>query len=191
MKLLAPTLGLALAAGPVLAGNPVPVAPEPAPIAPAPVATNTGGDWTGGYVGLQFGNASVEADGGNDGDDLIYGAHIGYDYDFGTFVLGGELEYDAGPVDIGAADVDSVTRLKLRAGYDLGSTLLYLTAGPAQVDTSLGDGDGWFGGIGFAYQVTPSWTVGAEYLMHEFDDIGGTGIDADADTISLRASFRF
>jgi len=191
MRLLAPTFALAVVAGPALAGNPVPAAPEPAPMAPPPVVSMAGGDWTGPYAGLQVGNASVEADGGNDGDDIIYGLHLGYDYDLGNFVLGGELEYDTGPVDIGAADVDSVTRLKLRAGYDAGNTLVYLTAGPARVDTSLGDGDGWFAGLGLAYRVTDNWTVGGEYLVHEFDDIGGTGIDADADTISLRASFRF
>ncbi|MEO0633037.1 MAG: porin family protein, partial [Pseudomonadota bacterium] len=85
----------------------------------------------------------------------------------------------------------SVARLKLRAGYDFGLVLGYLTAGVAEVDTTLGDEGGDFYGIGFAYQINDQYLIGAEVLEHSFDNIGGSGVNADATTFTLRGSFRF
>lgn len=162
----------------------------PQPIILAPVAL--GGDWTGAYGGLNLGYADVDGTGAIDGDDMTYGLHLGYDYDFGRFVAGGEIEYDKADIDLnGAATVDSVARLKLRGGYDLGRTLIYATAGIAKLDTSIGNDTGEFFGLGVAYKVTESFTLGGEVLEHRFDDIGNSGVDADATTFNLRGSFRF
>ena len=151
-----------------------------------------GGEWTGFYSGLQFGQLDVDGTGAADGDDISYGLHAGYDYDFGRFVLGGELEYDFADIDLGgAATVDSVLWLKVRGRYDLGRTLVYATAGMARVDTSLGSENGEFVGLGVAYQLTDQFVVGGEVLAHQFDDINGSGVDADATSINLRGSFRF
>ena len=191
-KLMATSAAALLIAMPVLAGGLQPVVSEPVvETAPAPVATY-GGDWTGGYAGLGFGNLDVDGTGAADGDDIAYGAHIGYDYDFGQFVLGGEIEYDATDINLGgAATVDSVARLKLRGGYDMGRTMVYLTGGVAEVDTSIGSDTGGFGGIGLAYQVNDRFYVGGEILGHKFENIGGTGVDADATSVSLRGGVRF
>lgn len=187
----ATVLSTALIGSTALAGSleePI-VEPVAAPVfEPAPVGT----DWTGAYGGLNLGYGDVDGSGTADGDDMTYGLHVGYDYDFGRYVLGGELEYDKADIDLnGAANTDSVTRLKLRGGYDLGRTLIYATAGAARLQTSIGDDTGEFFGVGMAYQVTDSFTVGGELLEHRFDDIGGTGVDADATTFNLRGSFRF
>ncbi|MEX0308870.1 MAG: outer membrane protein [Tateyamaria sp.] len=193
MRILAIGLAAALAS-PSFAGGLQPAEPDPiAPAAPLPPPpTPVSGEWTGGYAGLQLGYGDVDATGTADGDDILYGAHIGYRYDFGTFVLGGELDYDFADIDLnGAADVDSVARLKLQAGYDFGRTLGYFTAGVADLDTSIGSETGEFYGIGVAYQVNERYTVGAELLEHSFDDIGGTGIEADATTLTVRGSIQF
>ena len=151
-----------------------------------------GGDWTGAYAGIQLGYGDVDGTGSADGEDVLYGIHAGYDYDFGQFVLGGEIDYDFGDIDLdGAATVDSVGRFKIRGGYDFGKTLAYVTAGVAQVDTSLGDENGEFYGVGFSYRVTDQYTIGAEILDHSFDDIDGSGVDADATTFTIRGSLRF
>ncbi len=179
---------------PALAGTlDAPAADPLPPTAPAPVAVQSfGGDWTGAYAGVQLGYGDVNGTGAADGEDILGGVHVGYDYDFGTFVLGGELDYDFADIDLnGAATVDSVARLKLKAGYDFGRTLGYFTAGVADVDTSLGSETGEFYGIGAAYQINDSYTVGAELLEHNFDDINGTGVDADATTLTVRGSIRF
>lgn len=159
----------------------------PAP-PPAPVS-----DWTGFYTGIQLGYADISGDGGIDGSDNSYGFHAGYDYDFGNYVIGAELDYDQMDVDVGGgASVDSVARLKVKGGYDLGNTLIYATAGAARADTSVGDETGPFVGLGVTYKVTEQYTVGAELLEHRFDDLGGVaGNDVDATTLTVRGSFRF
>ncbi len=167
--------------------------------APAPVFT--GGDWTGFYTGAQLGYGDIDGtsnDGNNTNDDLvdgdggIYGLHAGYDYDFGRYVLGAEVDYDQANIDLAnGVEVDSIARLKAKVGYDLGRTMVYATGGAARVDTSVGDETGPFLGLGVAYQVTDNFTLGGEVLGHKFDDIGGTGVEADATTATIRGSFRF
>ena len=173
---------------------------EPVMTAPVP-APNLGGDWTGFYTGLQLGYADAETDGGVadlDGDNGSYGFHAGYNYDFGRFVLGGELDYDKTDIDLDNAagttigTVDSVARAKIKGGYDLGNTLVYATGGYARADTSMGDEDGSFYGIGMDYKITEQYSVGAELLEHKFDDVGGvSGADADVTTFNVRGSYRF
>lgn len=162
-------------------------------ISPAPVVVS--GDWTGFYTGLQFGYGDVDSDtGALDGDDTLYGFHAGYDYDFGDYVVGAELDYDQADIDLGggSADLDSVARLKFKGGYDLGNTLIYATAGAARADTSVGTETGPFIGLGVNYKVTDRYTVGAELLEHRFTDVGGTpGNDLDATTFTIRGGVRF
>lgn len=180
--------------GAAFAGNLAePVVEEPV-YTPAPAQVPVSSDWTGFYTGLQLGYADVDGPGVLDGDNGTYGFHAGYDYDFGNYVIGGELDYDKTDVDLngGAANVDSVARLKFKGGYDLGSTLIYATAGAARADTSVGDETGPFAGVGATYKITDSYTVGAELLHHKFDDLGGVaGADADATTFTVRGSMRF
>lgn len=185
---------IALAGVPALAGSmDAPAADPVAPTAPpAPAIVSYGDDWTGGYAGIQLGYGDVNGTGAADGDGELYGVHLGYDYDFGTFVLGGEIDYDDANIDLnGAADVDSVARLKLKAGYDFGPTLAYFTAGVAEVDTSLGSESGGFYGIGATYKIDERYTVGAELLEHDFNNVAGSGVDADATTLTVRGSVRF
>ncbi|ASP22177.1 outer membrane protein beta-barrel domain protein [Antarctobacter heliothermus] len=180
-----------LGAAPVLAGSlddtPVEVVPA-APIVPvAPI----GVDWTGLYGGLSLGNMNAQG-AGTSNNGTIFGLHTGYDYDFGKVVVGGEFEYQAGDdYDLGGVDVDNVMRLKGRVGYEMGQSLLYGTAGVARIDTALGDATGPVGGVGLEYRVNDRVSIGGEALAHSFDDVGGSGVDVDAQTFSLRASFRF
>ncbi|EBA11738.1 outer membrane protein [Roseobacter sp. CCS2] len=189
---------VALAAGMVSAGGmsePV-AAPAPVVVAPAPVAV--GSDWTGFYAGAQLGYGVVEADAlSDDGEDLTYGAHAGYLYDFGSWVLGGELDLDGTEISQDGIDVDTVTRAKLRLGYDAGDFLPYITGGVAQLRTSSdddtfdGDDTGGFAGLGLEYRVSPTIRVGGEVLQHQFEDYNGSGEDIDARTIAARVSFQF
>ncbi|WP_373029619.1 outer membrane protein [Sulfitobacter sp.] len=180
-------------AGSVFAGSLSEPVIEPVMMEPVPVI-NTGGDWTGFYTGLQLGYGDADGPGVLDGDNGLYGFHAGYDYDFGQFVLGGELDYDQTNIDLngGAATIDSVARAKIKGGYDFGNTLVYATGGYALADTSGGDEDGAFYGIGMSYKVSERYTVGAELLEHRFKDIGGVvGDDLDVTTFTLRGSYRF
>ncbi len=188
-------LGAALLAAPAFAGGLTEPIPEPV-IEAAPPPINTGGEWTGGHVGagLSYGDLSAGTDGGN---GVLYGVRAGYDYDFGKFVVGAGLDYDAANVDLdsGAGSLDSVTRLRIRGGVDLGQTLVYATAGAARAEATLGgtsvSDDGYFGGIGADYMLNDRWTVGGEVLVHKFDNFGGSGTDIDATTAGVNVGFRF
>jgi predicted porin len=196
LTLTAAALSLTAFTGTAYAGSladPVIDTPVAAPV-PAPAPVYSGGDWTGFYTGLQLGYGDVDGPGALDGDNGLYGFHAGYNYDFGRFVMGGELDYDQTDIDLGggAASVDSVARAKLKGGYDFGRTLGYVTAGVARADTSVGDETGPFAGLGMTYQVNERFDVGAEALYHQFDDLGGVaGADVDATTITLRGSYKF
>lgn len=159
------------------------------PVTADPVSI--GGDWTGAYGGLSYGGLTAETDDFDDSEG-VYGVYGGYDYDFGQFVLGGELDYQTGDgIELGGIEVDDIFRAKVRGGYDLGRTLIYGTVGAAQMSTDIGDDTGLVGGLGVEYKVTDQFTVGGEYLAHQFDDFDDTGVDISADTLSLRGSFRF
>lgn len=186
--------GAAMAAGPVAAP-----APEPAPIvvAPAPLY-----NWTGFSAGAQLGYGEIETEGPDlEGDDALYGLRAYYDYDFGTFVVGGGIQYDFADIDLeeGAvsANVEGVLRVGARAGFDSNRNWYYGTAGFAQAygdddaDTEIGDSSGYFVGLGYEVFITENITAGAEVLYHEFDDFDVDDLEAEATTVSLSVNYRF
>jgi opacity protein-like surface antigen len=155
-------------------------------------------DWTGVYLGGQLGYGDLSTSGAAsvEGDDALGGLHVGYNFDLGSYVLGAELDYDVADIDLGGAGtLDSVARLKLRGGYDVGPTLIYGTAGLAMAEATLGgvnqSGDGYFLGLGASYDLGNNFVLGGEFLNHQFDDFDNTGIDIDANTIAARVSFKF
>ena len=203
MKHLSQTLIASLmavgAASAAQAGGPVTVAPEPMIAAPAP-APAPGTDWSGFYAGGQLGYGDGEASGAasGDGDGFLGGLHGGYNWDLGSYVLGAELSWDATNIeeDGGAGEVDSIARLKLRAGADLGQNLLYATAGPSWMHASTDGGGnyddtGWFLGAGIEHAWRENMTVGGEILYDRFDDFDKTGVDVELLSIQARVSFRF
>lgn len=186
-----------LAATPALAGNiapaPVEAAPAPVFVAPAPIYS-----WSGAYIGAQASYADAETDDGvltDDGDGGLYGLRAGYDYDFGSFVLGGLVSYDYGSVefDNSGAELENLLRVGARAGLNLGRSLAYASAGYAQAETDvLGDADGYFVGLGYERFLTEKVTFGGEVIYHDFDDLdGAVSTDAKATTVGLNLNYRF
>ncbi|MGL6209108.1 MAG: outer membrane protein [Paracoccaceae bacterium] len=180
------------------AGGPIVPPEEPVVVAPIPVETRPDGDWTGFYGGGQLGYGRVFSGGaGLDGEDVLGGIHVGYRWDLGQAVLGTELDYNIADISLGVGDtsLDSVARLKLLAGADLGRTLVYASAGAAQADATLAGAsasdDGYFVGVGVDYSLTENWTVGGELLEHRFDNFDGTGVDLKATTLQAKVAFRF
>lgn len=197
--LVASTLALPLAL-PALAGGPVEPVPEPM-VTPAPMPVMApSGDWGGFYGGAQLGYGDVDSNGaGADGNGMIGGVHAGYRWDLGQTVLGVEGDYDTANIDLGAGgvsgSVDSVARLKLMAGADLGSNLVYATAGGAWADGTIGGVDGsdngYFYGIGLEHALNDSWSVAGEVLQHKFEDFDNSGVDVDATSFTARVNYRF
>lgn len=188
-----------LLGAPAFAGGLGNVAPEPDVVAyDAPVQTTTDGDWAGGYVGAQLGYGDIKSGGaGLDGNGAIGGVFAGYRADFGKFVAGAELNYDASNIDLGngTGTLDNVTRLKLIGGADLGSALLYGTVGAAYAEASVGAAtlkdNGYFVGAGVDYKLNDSWSVGGEYLAHRFNDFDNSGVDLKVNTVEAKVSYRF
>lgn len=149
-------------------------------------------DWTGFYVGGQFGAVFGDADISGDDESVIGGVTLGYDYDFGRWVLGGALDYDFTDFDIApGSSVEEIFRLKVRGGPKIGRGLLYGAGGYANADSdNSGDEDGWFLGGGYEYMVNDRFSVGGEVLYHEFDGFAGTN-DVEATSVQVRATFRF
>jgi opacity protein-like surface antigen len=197
MKSIAALFAAALVAGPALAGGPTTVEPEPVIATPAP-AVQPSTDWSGFYAGGQLGYGDVDSNGaGLDGNGWLGGIHGGYRWDFGQFVFGTELDYDAVDISLGGdtGSLDDVTRLKLVGGADLGNSLLYGTTGVAYATADVGpqslSDDGWFYGAGMTFAINDQWTVGGELLQHTFNNFDGSGVDIDALTATARIGFRF
>ncbi|MBC7181628.1 MAG: porin family protein, partial [Roseovarius sp.] len=93
-------------------------------------------NWTGFYLGGQLGFGSVDSDLSGNDEDVIGGFTLGYDHDFGRWVLGGALDYDFADITAGpGTSVEEIFRVKLRAGPKIGNGLLYSAAGWANADT--------------------------------------------------------
>lgn len=193
MKLIPAAAVAALVGGAAHAGGyvaPV-VEPSPAPVV-TPVAVPVS-DWSGFYTGLQYGQGDADAEigGASVSDDFdAYGVHVGYNRDFGQFVLGGELDYNR--IDLDAGGDADLGRLRARAGYDLGRFMPYASLGAAHVDADDLSETAVTYGLGLDFKVTERFVVGAEYTRQDFDDVADIdGLDLDTDMIQLRASIRF
>lgn len=189
------------AASVALAGTVALVAPaaaQEAVFTEQAVSTMGMGDWTGLYGGLSLGYGDVTGSValGDDINGTTYGIFVGYQRQFDSIVVGGELEWSTTEwtdETIGL-DADSVARAKVRLGYDAGSFLPYAVIGVANLSTSGAvddDDNGWFYGAGVDYSMGNGLVLGAEVLQHEFDDFADTGIDVSATTLTARVAYRF
>jgi outer membrane immunogenic protein len=171
----------------------------------ASVQAQDGGQWGGAYGGLTFSKTSgdmIYDDGGvYDLDGQSTGALLGYNYSSGTWVFGAELAYSKGRIEeVGNTNFgfESALDLKARAGYEIGSALVYATVGRTVTQWDEGglsfDGNGLLYGVGIDYLVSPSFFIGAEYVARDvtsdWNAIGST-LDANMNTLSLRAGIKF
>lgn len=123
---------------------------------PAEVPLRTPQSWAGWYLG---GNLGGIVAGDNDGD-LTGGGHLGYNWQEGSFVFGGEG-------DLSFADnPDTYGSIRARAGIGGGAWLLYGTAGVAIDD----DDEGLVAGGGLEYKVADDTSIGVEALNYDLDD---------------------
>lgn len=186
--------------------------PEIVPIEPVvivPVAPFWAGGYVGGQIGYGYGDFDIGGDIGDlDSDSLIGGVMAGYLWEVApSWYLGPEFQYDwadditiTDPDTGGSLSLDSLARLKLIVGYEVGNGLIFGSAGVAYADFgSFGDVlDGLDGdetnytlGIGYDYRVGDNWTVGGEYQYMHFNNVGDAGEDVDVNGLYFRAAYRF
>lgn len=171
-----------------VAGSPASAPVDPVIVQPV-VPVQRDADWTGFYFGSSLGAGNWDL-GAASGDGRTESAFMGYDYDFGDYVVGGEVQYSGhNKVGLGADRLRSTTKAKLRLGYDAGSVLVYGTAGYGYADTSAGGTGGYVAGVGIDYKMHNNIAVGAEYLYHDLGSVGGNTLKGSS--LEARISYRF
>jgi len=132
-------------------------------------------------------------------------AFIGFNVDYGVVVYGLELATTAlgttSSTALAPNDVDnlaSLTDIQARLGYEMGSALIYATAG-----TSVGSFEyttdpaatvwGASYGVGVDFLVTPTYFVGIEYLSRSMSGVVAAPdeVNVNVDSLSIRAGMLF
>jgi outer membrane immunogenic protein len=193
---LGPIVALCMFAAPALADG----YSRPAPAYGAPVVQQGLPSWSGFYLGAGVGAGAVVHDVtigvaglGNVSNDGIGGqgifgtALVGYDHQFGTFVLGVFADYDFSGIssDFSAFGLSSAS-LDHKRSWAVGarfgflsspSTLWYGTAGYTQADFDasstvgsfdLGTFSGYFLGAGVEGKLGGGWSLRGEYRFSQF-----------------------
>ena len=189
-RILALPLALALSTTSAYAGSLEPAWMEPEVTAPVkPVRFN---DWTGFYGGVELGYTHIDAAGSGTGDGISGGVFLGYDHDYGDWVLGVGADYDVVDIRLGRTEVESIWRLRLRGGYKVGDGLIYGVGGYFSADTDIFGSDGsYFVGAGYDHMITDRFSLGAEVLYHDIERFGPTITDLGITTVQVRGAFRF
>jgi outer membrane immunogenic protein len=172
-----------LAAGLAAAGSADAADLRPAPY--APIAQSGLYNWSGAYAGLNLGyewgkvtNSAVNPSG------LAGGGQVGYNWQSGQFVFGGETDLQLSGADDTFAPFKFSNpwfgTLRGRAGVAFNNVLLYATLGLAYGDLKAQTAGldetrtelGWTGGVGLEYGFAPNWSARVEYL---YLDLGSRG----------------
>lgn len=177
--LLAPLL----LASPVLAADPIRIAPTLT--TPAPVHDN----WTGFYAGVNAGfgwgasdmtlaGAPIPTLNGING--ILGGAQVGYNIQLGTIVLGAEADIQAAhlarPLRAQTVTMQYFGTMRARLGVDLEGFMPYVTGGIAaaggHIDPPASSRfhSGWTAGAGLEAKVSDNLSLKAEYLHFELGE---------------------
>ncbi|MEZ5958054.1 MAG: porin family protein [Hyphomonadaceae bacterium] len=157
----------------------------------------------------------------DDVDATSIGAHLGYNWQWGNWVVGAqggvtvadlsETTFEQGDVDVDNS-LTFTADLRANAGYAFGNFLPYVTVGASYSDLEhswleIDDtDDSWqdfenetalLYGVGVQYAVSPQWTIGAEYLVRDFDSEVSTNpldyrmdVGTEVDTFQVTFSYR-
>jgi opacity protein-like surface antigen len=192
--------------------------PTPASVfAPAPII-NWSGFYIGGNIGGAFARGSVSDSLFQLGDTMsqagfLGGAQAGFNYQFGSFVVGVEWDFDGtslnatGPTLVtmigtswqGSANTDWVSTVAARVGMTTGALFVYGKVGGGWAEdsaraTNLTTGgslsasnttDGWLGGIGIEWAFAPNWSTKLEfyYIGLQSWTLSGPTFAADSFTV--------
>jgi outer membrane immunogenic protein len=217
---------LTMTAIPALAGGLTPAPVTPVLIQPAPEPEM---DWSGAYGGLilglgqgTYGNGTnFPGDGEGDWDGSLYGIALGYNFQNGRMVYGGELTYSGANIQgsencVNPAfqcygEISSIATLRGRIGYLVApSTLIYGTAGFAMANLTFGTNNGmgvggqqsrnvngYVVGLGVEQAITDRLNFRGALLHYEFDgatyqtDVPYTNVGGDLNQLELGLVFRF
>jgi outer membrane immunogenic protein len=143
----------------------------------------------------------------------IYGGHVGYQYQFGSLVVGVEASLSKPSDHFGAqpcfnaavnclAETEYLATIGPRLGWAVSNWMVYGTAGYAhgKINTkevaggvenafsTHGGNDGWFAGVGGEYALTRNVILGVEY-MHIGLDTTWNFVTAAAEHRNISADY--
>ncbi|MBF0680415.1 MAG: porin family protein [Devosia sp.] len=165
-------------------------APAASPIYSATPASGWGGFYAGINGGYTWGttstNPAIMGAVDNNSSGWTLGGQLGYNYDMGGFVIGGEADLQWANIAYGApagvfgdfkASTDVFGTARIRAGAAFGQVMPYATLGAAfgrgtatltnnqnVVTSQSANHIGWTAGVGLEAQATPNLSFKAEYL---------------------------
>jgi outer membrane immunogenic protein len=180
--------------------------PIPAPmVTKAPPYVEQTFNWTGFYIGVNggggWGHAFSPLSGGINTSGGVAGGTVGYNAQFGNWVLGFEGDMDWSNVGASTSSAgcpgcsiqnDWLSTARGRVGYSVGRWLPYVTGGLAVGDVKAGVPGfagatntqvGWAAGAGVEYALSNQWSAKLEYLhvdLGRFDcgtSCGAVGTD--------------
>jgi outer membrane immunogenic protein len=173
-------------------------------------------DWSGLYLGIDGGYGWGDIPNVNGtGIDVkqtggLIGGHVGYNWQFGSVVVGVEGDYDGADIKqtVSAFNpsatfkTDELASARVRLGYTvLPNLLAYGTAGAGWGHQTLSQTggtagysqSGWAAGAGLEYKFYGNWSARAEYLHYDFgngDPVFSSG-DNTVDVVRGGVSYKF
>jgi outer membrane immunogenic protein len=178
----------------------------PAPYySPSPAA---GYNWAGAYAGLNLGYewGKVSNSAGNP-SGIMGGGQVGYNWQNGQFVFGGETDLQISSADDTFAPWKFSNpwfgTLRGRIGYAMNNILVYGTGGLAYADlkgelsglTETKTELGWTLGLGMEVGLTPNWSAKVEYLYMDLGSrafsVTGTDNGLSANVLRLGVNYHF
>ena len=210
LKVACATLSLSLAVSGALTSGALAEGGQ-APRAGGPIVLSaTAYDWSGAYAGLGISQHSGDVFNGFVVlDDVTVGTlFAGYAFQTGNFVYGVELAYsrfDQNYVLPVFSNVDGLRNsldASVRLGYAFDNILFYALAGHSRLEAfNVGpggpreaDATGFHHGLGVAYGVNDRFELSFQYVTRDLSFSGGPGnpdVDAEHQTFSVRAAYRF
>lgn len=165
-----------------------------APVAPAPIVVAPAFTWTGFYGGIhggysRFSTGKTHQDFRKGANDWAFGVQGGYNYQFGSWVVGAEADFDkhSGKLKLVGpgsqplkVEQDYGATVRARLGYAFDRILVYGTGGLALGQTSIGTPAsksksqwhaGFAVGAGVEYAMTDNVTVRGEYLYTKLGEV--------------------
>lgn len=195
-----------------------------------PYETPVSSDWSGFYIGGHIGGGKSIIDwtfdpigttADHEGDGVLGGAQVGYNFQSGAWVFGAEADISASGIEGDTAcpnpaftcssEAQWLATVRGRVGYSFDNLLVYGTGGLGigRFEMSTDDGagvsgstdktdTGWVAGAGVEYAFSPRWSVKAEYMYYDFGsstyEVDG-GLDVNVDqrfhTGKIGVNFKF
>jgi outer membrane immunogenic protein len=180
-------------------------------------------NWTGLYVGINgggaFGRSRWDSTGGFDTSGGMVGGTVGYNWQFGTWVLG--IEGDIDWADIkgskgtalcpGGCSTENtwLGTARGRLGYAFDRWMPYITGGAAFGDLTANNPGfpgasntqvGWAAGAGVEFAIAGNWTAKVEYLHYDLgsfncgvscNGFASDNVKFNADAVRGGINFRF